>query len=102
MQRGRFQSYNLSRLISGTQPEGVNLMTDRELSERVIATVAAYLHSDYCIGDRGGKVVRVEGEERISAGDARRLAGWLWSKHPALANGIETAIVATLRTLAAA
>ena len=39
-------------------------MTDRELSERVIATVAAYLHSDYCIGDRDGRVVRVEGEER--------------------------------------
>ena len=77
-------------------------MTDRELSERVISTVAAYLHSDYCIGDCDGRLLRVEGQEGISGGDAHRLAGWLWSKHPALANGIETAIFATLRTPPAA
>ena len=58
-------------------------MTDRELSERVISTVAAYLHSDYCIGDCDGRLLRVEGQEGISGGECPPAAGWLWSKHPA-------------------
>jgi hypothetical protein len=77
-------------------------MTDREVSDRVIATVSAYLHPDYCIGDRDGQVMRIEGEEGLSEAEVCRLAIWLWSKHPALANGIETAIFAMLRTSAAA
>ena len=67
-------------------------MTDREIADCAIVAVAAYLHPDYCIGDRDGKVVRVEDDAAIRAGDAAHLATWLWSKHAALAGGIETAI----------
>jgi hypothetical protein len=101
MQGGRFSFAQFVRLIRGITAKGEHAMPNRLVADRVIVAVAAYLHPDYCIGDRDGQVARVEGGAAISTVAAADLATWLWSKHVVLAGGIEHAVLAVIDTKAA-
>jgi hypothetical protein len=67
-------------------------MPDTRRLDQVLATVAAYLHNDFTVGEADQRLVCAIPQESITEDERSMLINWLWSKHAALAAALEAAL----------